>query len=72
MKTIPDLADAVMPATAAVTFRNRDPNGTDTHCLSSGITLICSDQQNTSLVVERNVTIEILNLLHTNKCIVIL
>jgi hypothetical protein len=53
-----DLSDAVMPTTAPVTFRNRDPDGTDTYCLSSGITLICSDQRNTSLMVERNVTDE--------------
>jgi len=55
---MPDLSDAVMPATLPVTLRNRDPDGTDSHCLSSGITLICSDQRSTSLVVERNVTDE--------------
>jgi hypothetical protein len=32
-KKMPDFSDAVMPATAPVTFRNRDPDGTDTHCL---------------------------------------
>jgi hypothetical protein len=39
-----DLSDAVMPATASVIFRNRDPDGTVTHSLSSGITLIRSDK----------------------------
>jgi len=68
---MPDLCDAVMPATAPVTFRNRDPNGTDTDRLSSGITLMCSYQRNTSLVVERNVTDENLHPMSKNHHVII-
>lgn len=58
---MPNFPNAVILTISPVTSRNTVPDGTDSDCLSSEITLYAVTNRNTSLGVEGNVTDDKLN-----------